>query len=79
MKSILMIGLALMTPLTAQVPVEVVVLNKFVTGAPFSAVAVTESTQTLADGNRIAHKSQARPRGARARPGGSDRGSPSHR
>jgi hypothetical protein len=58
MKSILMIGLALMTPLTAQVPVEVVVLNKFVTGAPFSAVAVTESTQTLADGNRIAHKSQ---------------------
>lgn len=33
--------------------------GKLVTGAPFSGVAVTESTQTLADGNHIAHKTQA--------------------
>jgi hypothetical protein len=30
-----------------------------VTGAPFSGVAVTESTQTLADGNHITRKTQA--------------------
>jgi hypothetical protein len=33
--------------------------GKVVTGAPFSGVAVTESTQTLADGNHINHKTQA--------------------
>lgn len=32
--------------------------GKVVTGAPFSAVAVSESTQTLADGNHIARKTQ---------------------
>jgi hypothetical protein len=33
--------------------------GKPVTGAPYSAVAVTEVTQTLADGNRIEHRSSA--------------------
>jgi hypothetical protein len=33
--------------------------GKLVTGAPFSGVAVTESTQTLGDGNHITHKTQA--------------------
>jgi len=33
--------------------------GKIVTGAPFSGVAVTESTQTFADGNRITRKTQA--------------------
>jgi hypothetical protein len=33
--------------------------GKVVTGAPFSGLAVTESTQTLADGNHINHKTQA--------------------
>jgi hypothetical protein len=33
--------------------------GKVVTGAPFSAVAVTETTQTLADGNHIVRKTQA--------------------
>src|SRR5882724_399681 len=33
--------------------------GKVVTGAPFSGVAVTESTQTLADGNHITHKTQS--------------------
>jgi hypothetical protein len=33
--------------------------GKTVTGAPFSAVGVTESTQTLADGNTINHKVQS--------------------
>jgi hypothetical protein len=32
--------------------------GKVVTGAPFSATAVTETTQTLADGNHIARKTQ---------------------
>jgi hypothetical protein len=32
--------------------------GKVVTGAPFSAVAVSETIQTLADGNHIAHKTQ---------------------
>ena len=32
--------------------------GKVVTGAPFSAMAVTETTQTLADGNKITHKTQ---------------------
>jgi hypothetical protein len=32
--------------------------GKVVTGAPFSAVAVSESKQTLADGNRITRKTQ---------------------
>jgi hypothetical protein len=32
--------------------------GRVVTGAPFSAVAVSESTQTLADGNRIIRKTQ---------------------
>jgi hypothetical protein len=32
--------------------------GKVVTGSPFSATAVSESTQTLADGNRITHKTQ---------------------
>jgi hypothetical protein len=32
--------------------------GKVVAGAPFSAVAVTETTQTLADGNHIARKTQ---------------------
>lgn len=32
--------------------------GKIVTGAPFSAVAVSESTQTLADGNHITRKTQ---------------------
>lgn len=32
--------------------------GKVVTGAPFSAVAVSESTQTLADGNHISRKTQ---------------------
>lgn len=32
--------------------------GKVVKGSPFSAVAVSEMTQTLADGNRIVHKSQ---------------------
>src|SRR5216684_3390579 len=32
--------------------------GKVVTGVPFSAVAVSESTQTLADGNHIARKMQ---------------------
>src|SRR6266436_4732410 len=32
--------------------------GKVVTGVPFSAVAVSESTQTLADGNRISRKTQ---------------------
>jgi hypothetical protein len=32
--------------------------GKLVTGAPFSGVAVTESTQTLADGNHITRKTQ---------------------
>jgi hypothetical protein len=33
--------------------------GKTVKGAPYSAEAVTETTQTLADGNRIVHKSSA--------------------
>lgn len=33
--------------------------GKIVTGAPFIGVALTESTQTLADGNHITHKTQA--------------------
>ena len=33
--------------------------GKLVKGAPYSAVAVTESTQTLSDGNRIVNKSSA--------------------
>src|SRR5258708_8164255 len=33
--------------------------GKVVTGVPFSAVAVSESTQTLADGNHIARKTEA--------------------
>jgi hypothetical protein len=33
--------------------------RKLVKGAPYSAVAVTESIQTLADGNRLVHKSSA--------------------
>src|SRR5260370_36158394 len=33
--------------------------GKVVTGAPFSAVAVSESTQTLADGNHIARKTES--------------------
>jgi hypothetical protein len=33
--------------------------GKVVTGAPFSAVAISESTQTLADGNHITRKTQA--------------------
>ena len=33
--------------------------GKVVKGAPYSAQAVTESVQTLADGNRIAHKNSA--------------------
>src|SRR6266702_2521006 len=32
--------------------------GKVVTGAPFSAVAVSERAQTLADGNRISRKTQ---------------------
>jgi hypothetical protein len=32
--------------------------GKVVKGAPFSAVAVSESTQTLSDGNHITHKTQ---------------------
>src|SRR5258707_4640730 len=32
--------------------------GKVVTGAPFSAVAVSETIQTLADGNHITHKTQ---------------------
>lgn len=32
--------------------------GKVVTGAPFSAVAVSQTTQTLADGNRISRKTQ---------------------
>jgi hypothetical protein len=32
--------------------------GKVVTGAPFSAMAITETTQTLADGNKITHKTQ---------------------
>ncbi len=32
--------------------------GKVVTGAPFSAVGVSETTQTLADGNRISRKNQ---------------------
>jgi hypothetical protein len=32
--------------------------GKVVTGAPFSAVAITETTQTLSDGNHIARKTQ---------------------
>jgi len=32
--------------------------GKLVTGAPFSAVAVSETIQTLADGNHIAHKTE---------------------
>ena len=33
--------------------------NKLVKGAPYSATAVTESTQTLSDGNQIIHRNQA--------------------
>jgi hypothetical protein len=33
--------------------------GKIVTGAPFSGMAVTESTQTLADGNHITRKTQS--------------------
>ncbi|HEV8483804.1 MAG TPA: hypothetical protein VGV87_09670, partial [Blastocatellia bacterium] len=33
--------------------------RKLVKGAPYSAVGVTESIQTLADGNRLVHKSSA--------------------
>jgi hypothetical protein len=33
--------------------------GKVVTGAPFSGVAVTETTQTLADGNHISRKTQS--------------------
>jgi hypothetical protein len=72
MKNILMIGLVLMagcaefSVLPAQVQVRVAqpngnietVILKPVTGAPFSAVATTESIQPLVDGNRIVHKNQ---------------------
>lgn len=70
MKNILMIGLALMAGYTefallAQEPVQftpqatvVAKAYKPVTGAPFSAVAVTESVQTLADGNRLVKNDQ---------------------
>jgi len=33
--------------------------GKVVTGAPFSAVAISETTQTLADGNRITRKTES--------------------
>src|SRR5215472_2979673 len=33
--------------------------GRVVTGAPFSATAVSETTQTLADGNRISRKTQS--------------------
>src|SRR2546423_13194036 len=33
--------------------------DKLVKGAPYSAQAITESVQTLADGNRIVHKNTA--------------------
>jgi hypothetical protein len=33
-------------------------LNKLVRGAPYSATAVTESTQTLSDGNQIIHRDE---------------------
>jgi hypothetical protein len=33
--------------------------DELVTGAPYTATAVTETTQTLGDGNRIVHKSTA--------------------
>ena len=33
--------------------------RKLVKGAPYSAVALTESIQTLADGNRLVHKNSA--------------------
>ncbi len=38
---------------------EEVAPGKVVKGAPYSAEAVAETTQTLADGNRIQHKSTA--------------------
>ena len=45
-------------PLLAKmrVPLE----SKVVTGAPYSAEVITESTQVLADGNRIAHRTTGR-------------------
>jgi len=36
---------------------ELMVAGEVVTGAPYSATAVTETTQTLSDGNRIVNKS----------------------
>jgi hypothetical protein len=41
------------------VAVEFGLSGKTVKGAPYQATAVTETTQTLADGNRIVHKSTA--------------------
>jgi hypothetical protein len=44
----------------AVVPTQVAVQSRFVTGAPYSADAVSETTHSLADGNRIATKSVTR-------------------
>ena len=41
------------------ISVEDSIPGKIVKNAPYSAEAVTETTQTLADGNRIAHKTTA--------------------
>src|SRR5690349_4301808 len=41
------------------ISVEDSIPGKVVKNAPYSAEAVTETTQTLADGNRIAHKTTA--------------------
>lgn len=38
---------------------EMILSDEAVKGAPYSATAVTESTQVLGDGNRIVHKSNA--------------------
>jgi hypothetical protein len=51
---------ALLQKLTGEYRARVAVEAKVTTGAPYSAEAITESTQVLADGNRISRKSVTR-------------------
>lgn len=53
-------GAMVAVPRTAQPSMRVPVETKAVKGAPYSAEIAIESTQTLADGNRIVHRSTGR-------------------
>ena len=51
-------GLSIEGPATIKFLEAKFAFDKLVKGAPYSAVAVTESTQTLSDGNQIMRKSE---------------------